>query len=221
MRLGLLGGTFDPVHFGHLDVAEAARRAVGLDQVWLVPSRLPPHRTPPTASTAHRFAMVSLAVQGREGLLASDIETETPGPSYTTETLDRLQARGVDLASVFFILGADAFRDITVWKDYPRVLDRCHFVVVSRPGHTAPALRAALPAVAPRMVSCPCEVPSQPSILLVDVPTSPVSSTDVRRARLGGQPLDGLLPAPVAAHIARHGLYLAAGFRAPHPQGIA
>src|SRR5262245_25924268 len=132
---------------------------------------------------------------------------ETAGPSYTVDTLDRLQARGVDLRSVFFIMGADAFKDIGVWKEYPRVLDRCHFIVVSRPGQSASSLRHALPELAERMVDSPCDVPAEPSILLVDAPTSPVSSTDIRRARDSGDPYGGLLPASVAAHISRHGLY--------------
>src|SRR5690349_1230639 len=134
MRLGLFGGTFDPVHAGHLDVAQAARRALALDEVWMVPARLPPHRVAPVASAAHRFAMVSLAVQDQDGLLASDLEMETPGPSYTSDTLSRLEQRGVALSSVFFVIGADAFRDIPAWKDFPAVLGRCHYVVVSRPG---------------------------------------------------------------------------------------
>jgi nicotinate-nucleotide adenylyltransferase len=209
MRLGLFGGTFDPIHCGHLDVAQAARQQLGLDVVWLIPSRLPPHRTPPHASAAHRFAMVSLAVQDQEGLLACDVEIESPGPSYTSDTLTRLEQRGVDLRSAFLILGADAFRDIAVWRDYPRVLDRTHFVAVSRPGLSATALPAALPALANRMRRCPCEIPPRPSILLVDAETSPVSSTDVRQARAARRPLDGLLPPAVAHHIVRHDLYVA------------
>jgi nicotinate-nucleotide adenylyltransferase len=207
MRLGLFGGTFDPIHFGHLDVAQVAREAVALEAVWIVPARVPPHREAPHASPAHRFAMVALALQDQDGIIASDLEVDTPGPSYTADTLDRLEASGIDLRAVFFIIGADAFREISSWKNYPDVLDRCHFVVVSRPGSPAPALREELPALSARMVDAPCEVPSQPSILLVDAPTSPVSSTDIRRARQQGEPFGGLLPASVAAHITRHGLY--------------
>jgi nicotinate-nucleotide adenylyltransferase len=217
MRLGLFGGTFDPVHAGHLDVARAARTATALDEVWLVPARMPPHRTAPVASAAHRFAMVSLAVQNEHGLLASDLEMDATGPSYTSETLSRLENRGVPLSSVFFVIGADAFRDVPAWKDFPAVLNRCHFVVVSRPGLAASALRGALPNLAPRMVNLPQgtstnkerqrEVPSEPSILLVEAPTSPASSTEIRRAWGDKTVQDGWLPPSVAAHIARHGLY--------------
>ena len=217
MRLGLFGGTFDPVHAGHLDVAHAARRALALDNVWMVPARTPPHRIAPVASAAHRFAMVSLAVQGQDGLLASDLEMDTPGPSYTSQTLIRLEARGVALSSVFFVIGADAFRDVPSWRDFPAFLNRCHFVVVSRPGLAVAALRAALPSLAARMIDVPegtsmskdvpCEVPSEPSILLVEARTSPASSTAIRKGSAEKTLREGWLTPAVAAHIARHGLY--------------
>lgn len=214
MRLGLFGGTFDPVHVGHLDVARAAKRTLGLDRVWFIPARVPPHRHVPYASAAHRFAMASLAVQHESELLVSDVEMDVPGPSYTADTLDRLHAHGVDVRSACFIIGADAFRDITAWRAYPGVLDRCHFAVVSRPGLPAPALRTLLGALAPRMVDAPCAIPSEPSILLVDVPTAPVSSTDVRRSLASGGPIQGMVPDSVADHIARHALYAARGAEA-------
>ena len=216
MRLGLFGGTFDPIHVGHLDVARVAEQALGLDRVWLIPARVPPHRHTPQASAAHRFAMTSLAVQGTDHLLVSDVEMDVDGPSYTAETLDRLQARGVDLTSAFFIIGADAFRDIAAWRAYPAVLDRCHFTVVSRPGLPASTLRHALSGLAPRMVnvppagtSAPFAIPARASILLVDRPTSPISSTDVRRSLASGEPITGMVPDSVADHIRRHALYAA------------
>ena len=218
MKIGLFGGTFDPMHVGHLDVVRAARQALGLDVVWLVPARVPPHRRPPHASASHRFAMAALAIQAEPGVLLSDIEMEATGPSYTTATLDRIEARGWSLGTYVFIIGADAFRDIEAWKDYPRVLDRCHFAVVSRPGIPATALREALPALADRMRDVSSSGPGgrpvsaettagRPGILLVDAPTSSVSSTDIRRAIPRGGSLDGLLPPGVASYIARHGLY--------------
>jgi nicotinate-nucleotide adenylyltransferase len=217
MMIGLFGGTFDPVHVGHLDVARAARTVLALDAVWLVPSRTPPHRRSPEASAAHRFAMAALAIQSEAGMLVSDLELDASGPSYTAATLDRLESRGWDLGSFCFVIGADAFRDIEAWKDYPRVLDRCDFAVVSRPGMPASALRQALPALAGRMVDASASASAgasadrsaarQTSILLVDAPTSPVSSTDVRHAIRRGASLDGLLPVAVANYIARHGLY--------------
>jgi nicotinate-nucleotide adenylyltransferase len=209
MRTGILGGTFDPVHLGHLDVAEAARRALALDVVWVMPARQPPHRAAPRASAAHRFAMVALAVHDRPGLVVSDFEMDADGPSYTSATLDRLEARGLRTAELFLITGADAFRDIATWKDYPALLDRTRFAVVSRPGCPAPGLRRRLPDLAGRMIETPCEIGSRPGIFLVDAPTAPVSSTDVRD-RLGrGDAIDGLVPQAVKTYIERQNLYLA------------
>jgi nicotinate-nucleotide adenylyltransferase len=202
-----LGGTFDPIHLGHLDVAHAARKALGLRRVTLVPSEVPPHRSLPHVSAAHRFAMAALAIQNQEGLAVSDLDMGTDGPSYTSATLDRLAARGIDTTTLFLVTGADAFREIATWKDYPDILERCHFVVVSRPGTPAPGMRDALPDLVDRMVDGEDEIPSSPSIVLVDAPTAPVSSTDVRRRLAWGKPIAGLVPDAVAAYVERHHLY--------------
>jgi nicotinate-nucleotide adenylyltransferase len=207
MTVGLFGGTFDPIHNGHLDVARAARGALGLSEVWVVPARLPPHRSLPVASAVHRFAMAALAIVDDDGLVLSDLEMDTDGPSYTTHTLDRLTERGVDTRVLCLITGADAFLDIRSWKDYPQLLNRCHFAVVSRPGTSALTLPSALPDLAGRMEPATPVLPPRPRILLVDAPTAPVSSTDVRRARAAGQSLAGLVPPAVAAYIDRHALY--------------
>ena len=206
-RLGLLGGTFDPIHQGHLDVAEAARQALGLTHILVVPARLPPHRRAPRASAAHRFAMAALAVESHAQLLVSDMEMEDSAPSYTAATLDRLARRGFDTTSLFFVTGADAFQDIGTWMDYPAILDRCHFVAVSRPGHPAPELPRLLPDLASRMRQTPCDVPAQPAILLVDASTAPVSSTGVRERIRNGESIEQLVPRGVAAYIMKHGLY--------------
>jgi nicotinate-nucleotide adenylyltransferase len=207
MRVGLLGGTFDPIHMGHLDVAEAAQAALGLEEVRLLPAALPPHRRPPFASAAHRLAMARAAAESRAGLVASDVEIQSAGPSYTADTLDRLAAAGLDLRTVFFITGADAFREIATWKGYPDLLDRCHFVVVSRPGCPVSALPAALPELSTRMTEAPEPVPGRPAVFLVDAETAPVSSTDIRRRVAHGESIEGLVPPAVAAYIDQHGLY--------------
>jgi len=206
-RHGVLGGTFDPVHQGHLDVARAAQTALRLADVRLVPARLPPHRGAPHASASDRLAMVERAVAGVPGLQASDLELHAAGPSYTVDTLDRLIAGGADPRGLFFITGADAFRDIAMWKAYPTLLDRCHFVAVSRPGCSAPSLRQALPELVPRMIDAADADGSAPRIVLVDAPTAAVSSTDVRSCVARGRPIDGLVPAAVAAYILERGLY--------------
>jgi len=208
-REGWLGGTFDPIHVGHLDVARAARRALDLDRVWLLPSNVPPHRATPHASSADRMAMTTLATDGEPGLAASDLEIRQDGPSYTSATLERLAAQGLAATEIFFVTGADAFRDIPTWKNFPALLNNCHFVVISRPGCRATGLRQALPALADRMIDAGGAGvdTSHPSIFLVDADTAPVSSTDVRRRVALRAPIEGMVPAAVATYIEDRGLY--------------
>ena len=207
MRIGILGGTFDPVHNGHLDVARAASRALALDEIWLMPCRVPPHRSAPHASASHRFAMAALATSVSKHWLVSDLEMTSEAPSYTVDTIDRLAGRGADMAGLFVITGADAFAAISTWREYPALLDRCHFAVVSRPDQPASAIRRQLPELAARMVTMPAEIPHQPAILLIDAPTAPVSSTEVRQRVAAGDPIADLVPAPVDAYISKHRLY--------------
>ncbi len=212
-RIGVLGGTFDPFHLGHLAVARTARAALALDDVHVIPAAVPPHRHPPLVSSHHRFAMVALGIAGEPHLLVNDIEVADDEPSYTTRTLERLHALGFEPGQLFFIIGADAFAEIATWRAYPRVLDGAHFVVVSRDGRPARSLPSLLPDLAPRMRpaaaagASPVAVPADPSIFLVDAATPAVSSTTIRRRAAAGDALDGLVPPLVAAHIARHGLY--------------
>jgi nicotinate-nucleotide adenylyltransferase len=208
-RLALLGGTFDPIHCGHLDIARAAREALGLDQVALVPANVPPHRRAPEASSAHRFAMAGLASLDDPGLLVSDIEMLDASPSYTSSTLAKLADKGLRGTAVVFITGADAFREIETWRGFPAILEACHFVVVSRPGVPVGGLRRELPALAERMVDLPAPIPDAPAILLVDAVTADVSSTRVRQKVLEGGTIEGMVPATVAAYIRKQALYRA------------
>jgi len=210
-RLGVLSGTFDPIHSGHLDVARAGHEALALDELWLIPSR-PPHRPiRPRASDFHRFAMVALAADEEPWLVACDLELSEDGPSYSSRTLRRIAADGFDPGRIFFLIGADAFAEIATWRDYPALLDLAHFVVVSRPGWPVGSLRASLPGLAARMrdLAPGAAVPVQPAILLVDAATADVSSTEVRRRLASGAPLEGRVPAAVERHALRHGLYRA------------
>jgi len=209
-RTGLFGGTFDPIHVGHLDVARAARKMLGLERVMLIPSHIPPHRAAPRASAAHRFAMAALAVAGEDGLEVSDLEMQSPQPSYTMNTLDRVNARGgVGFGEFVFVTGADAFADVTSWKGYPQLLDRCMFAVVSRPSRSVKDLPGRLPGLASRMVDVDRGgLGAGMPVFLIDAPTAPVSSTDVRERVAAGLSIAGLVPDAVAAHIGKHRLYL-------------
>jgi nicotinate-nucleotide adenylyltransferase len=210
--IGLLGGTFDPVHCGHLDVAHAALddlAALPLERVLFIPANIPPHRDAPHASAADRLAMVRLAIAGEPRFDVSTIELDADAPSYTAATIDRLVASGQRKTDLCFIAGADAFSNVTSWHDYPALLDRCHFAVVSRPGVPASTVRERIPEFAGRMIDVKdrYQTPSRTSIFLIDAHTAPVSSTDVRACIDRGAPLVGLVPDVVAGYIDAHRLY--------------
>jgi len=201
MRIGILGGTFDPIHLGHLEAASAAARRLSLDRVLLLPSRTPPHRSAePRASAFHRFAMAALAAAER-GMLVSDLEVRREGPSYTALTLEALHREGFAPSQLFFITGSDAFAEVAAWYDYPRILQLANFVVVSRPGAPRPS----------ELIPSPeSPIPDGPTVLSVEANTPDVSSTDIRRRVGAGESIDGLVPSGVAGHIRRHHLYVPA-----------
>ncbi len=224
-RTGILGGTFDPIHEGHVAAAEAARAALALDRVLLMPSHLPPHRPAgPRATAFHRFAMVSLAADGHARLEACDLELALPGPSYSAVTLARLLELGFRASQLYFITGTDAFAEIASWRRYPAVLDLANFVVISRPGQSFDGLRAKLPDLVGRMqvVDGPAatEVDDERrAILLVNAATPDVSSTSVRERAARGESLSGLVAPAVERHIEKHGLY--GSTRNPSGSGLA
>lgn len=217
MTLGVLGGTFDPIHLGHVAAAEAAQQALSLDRIVIVPSHIPPHRIDPTTASAEdRFAMAELAAADRPGWSASRIEIDRDGPSYTYDTLIALlqgpalskrsasrsdEVRESKGTQNFFITGADAFAEIATWSRYPAILDLANFVVVSRPGITLDSLRERVPsAFTPRPAA-------KTRVILVEARTPDVSSTEIRRRARAGASLSGLVPESVADYIHIHGLY--------------
>lgn len=208
-RIGILGGTFDPIHCGHIDLGTAAQKALNLTSLVIIPANIPPHRRRPIASGFHRFAMVALAIGGRSGWRASDLELSSDTPSYTATTLQRLREQGYAAPELFFVIGADAFAEIDSWKHYPEILEETHFAVVSRPGWAVADLRDRLPGLAERMFdAAPTNHPSRPaSIFLIDAPTADVSSTGIRERRMASMSISGLVPAGVEQHIEQHGLY--------------
>jgi len=224
-RIGILGGTFDPIHNGHLDVGDAAALALNLQRVYAITANVPPHRPQPFASAFHRFAMASMAISGREGWRASDLELRTPAPSYTSVTLEKFHEREYAPCELFFILGADAFADVGTWKDYPAILADAHFVVVSRPGFPVDFMPRRLPLLADRMVRPPLDAISQidPAIILIEAQTQDVSSSAIRQLCEQGNRLDGLVPEAVQQHIEQHGLYtsMMPGRRAADAGGVS
>jgi len=212
MTLGVLGGTFDPIHHGHITAGVRAQAALSLDEILLVPSRMPPHRSagaPPEA----RFEMAALAAAEQPGWTASDIELRRDGPSYTFDTLTELAGE-----QKFFIIGADAFAEIATWSRYPAVLDLAHFVVVARPGITLHSLQARVPDLADRMTTPDLFKPEasspktdrQTRVILLETATPDVSSTEIRRRVRAGESISGLVPDSVASYITSHHLYVEA-----------
>src|SRR5204862_6449326 len=170
---------FDPIHCGHVDVAEAAEAALDLSRMFLITANIPPHRDHPVASPCPRYAMVVLAIGSRLTWRASDMELRSDEPSYTSTTLARFHERGYGRTELFFVLGADAFAEIPAWRDYPAIFDAAHFVVVSRPGTSVTGIPERMPSIARRMTLKPTDVASatDPLIFLIDAPTADVSAS--------------------------------------------
>jgi nicotinate-nucleotide adenylyltransferase len=213
-RLGLLGGTFDPIHFGHLDAAAAAQQSLGLDEIRFVPSHDPPHRpADPRASAFHRFALVALAIEGQPSYRASDLELRRDGLSYTSDTLRTLHGEGWSASQIFFILGADAFAEIATWREFPAVLDAANFVVIARPGTTLDAAAARTPSLRARLRRADGTAfeGGDTFVFLVEALTRDVSSTAIRARLAAGQSIDDLVPSAVARHIVAHKLYESCG----------
>ncbi|MBM3295037.1 MAG: nicotinate (nicotinamide) nucleotide adenylyltransferase [Candidatus Aminicenantes bacterium] len=213
-RVGLFGGTFDPVHKGHLRAASAAVGRFGLERMHFIPSAIPPHkRATDMASAEDRMAMVELAVRGRRRFVPSPIEVRAGATSYSVVTLDEFR-REAPGARHFFLLGVDAFCEIETWREWRRLLDLCRLIVVARPG--AP-LAAARRAVEPSLRSAFAEVgPSvrlgeafleAHRIFLFPIDALPVSSTEIRRRVRDGLPIRGLVPPAVECYIHRENLY--------------
>ncbi len=202
-RIGILGGTFDPIHLGHLEAASAARRELSLDRILILPARTPPHRSiEPRASVFHRFAMAALAAAERD-MIVSDLELQREGPSFTALTLEALHRDGYAPSHLYFITGSDAFAEVNTWYDYPRILGLANFVVVSRPGAPRPADLIPNP-------QSPVPDPIRPTVLSVEADTPNVSSTEIRRRVGAGEPIESLVPSSVAGHIRRNRLYVPA-----------
>jgi nicotinate-nucleotide adenylyltransferase len=198
--LGVMGGTFDPVHYGHLTVAEQTRETLGLASVVFIPAGVPPHkRDRPVTLARHRLAMVELAVAGNPWFAVSRLELDRPGPSYAVETLDALAAsadqEGRDRP--VFILSVEALAGFATWRDPGRILDLCRIAVVPRRGTAGPD-RAWLTARFPRQ---------EDRFIFLDGPQLGHSATDIRSRAAAGRSIRYLVPPAVAAYIGEHHLY--------------
>lgn len=210
-RLGILGGTFDPIHYGHLDAADAASAALALEKVVLIPAYDQPLRViDPRATAYQRFALTALAIADRPECSVSDVELLRQGRSYTADTLQTLHASGWRASQLFFILGTDAFAGMAGWHGYPGFLDLAHFVVIARPGLSIEEATQRTPELRPRMSPVPREHVASDGptrIFLVHAHTRDVSSTMIRERLASGKSIDDLVPRAVGRHIQKHHLY--------------
>jgi len=217
-RIGLLGGTFDPVHNGHLQMAEIARGLCHLQEVWFIPASMPPHKNQhAVAGFGHRAEMIQLAIAGRTGFRLSTIEAGLPEPSYTIDTLRYLHANVVQPAAAadfFFIIGADAFLDITSWKSSRSVLEAVHFVVLGRSGCASDEVTALIDRLGYKPDD-PLGGWSHPSFqkkifffCYPEISIIDISSSVIRQKIKDDMPVDKFVPSPVLKYIQCHGLYL-------------
>jgi nicotinate-nucleotide adenylyltransferase len=211
-KIGLFGGTFNPVHWGHLRSAEEIREAFNLTQVIFIPVHVPPHKKSGVTSAAHRFSMVKRAIRGNRFFCASDIELQRPGKSYSIDTIRHFHGLAGGEQKIFFIIGTDAFREIYTWKDYPAFFSACNFIVMDRPG--APGVQAKQ--ILPRDIRneftfrnterCFVHI-SGCRIHLYSVTQLDISSTVIRTHIQQGRSIRYLVPPAVERYIAEQRLY--------------
>lgn len=207
----VFGGTFDPFHRGHLAAAEAVARSFSAPIHLLLAAR-PPHRPPPAASPEDRLALLHAAAAPRPWLRVDARELRRPGPGFTVDNLAELRTEIGDRTPLVFVLGRDAFRDFQRWRDWPRILQLAHLLVLSRPGENAPLPASLREELLRRRAEAAGSLTEVPSGRILEFPLEPVpvSASEVR-ARLGrGEDAQVLLPAEVAAEIERRGLYRSA-----------
>ncbi|MCK4325868.1 nicotinate-nucleotide adenylyltransferase [bacterium] len=192
MRIGILGGTFNPVHCGHLVAADEVREKLALEKVIFVPSASPPHKNhPDIAPPEDRYQMTILATQSNPFFSASDLELQRPGKSYSIETVKKfLNIYGKD-TKLYFITGTDAILEIFTWKDREELLKLCQFIVATRPGFDAGKIERTI----------------LKQVHLLKIPGLDISSTDIRSRIKEGRTIKYLLPEKVEEYIYEHGLY--------------
>lgn len=210
-RIGILGGTFNPVHVGHLRSALEVAEMMGLDELRLVPSARPPHRETPQVSAQDRLAMVRLAVAGEPQLTVDDQELRRERPSYTIETLESLRTELGQQAQVFLLLGWDAYCGLPSWHRWQALLEHCHILVMQRPDADTEAPEALRDVQAARSVADPLALntPAGQISFVWQAPLA-ISATRIRQLLANGRSVRYLVPDAVLAYIQANGLYRAA-----------
>jgi nicotinate-nucleotide adenylyltransferase len=196
-RVGVIGGTFDPIHYGHLAAAEEARVKVELERVVFVVAGVPPHKLDEEVTPVeHRLAMVELGIQSNPCFELSRVDVDRPGPSYTVDTISILQERFGEETELFFVMGLDSLVELPTWHEPHRLVQLCRLVAVSRPGFDVD------------LAGLESEVPGLSSRLeIIDMPEVDISSTDLQRRVRDGLPIKYQVPEQVERYIREFQLY--------------
>jgi len=213
--IGLFGGTFNPIHNGHLKAAEEVLKHIPLDFILFIPSYIPPHKNRTEVVTVdHRLNMVRIACRLKPEFKVSEVEARSPGPSYSIITLRQLK-KDYPGDRFFFIVGSDAFLEIETWKDYNDLLIESSFVIVSRPGFGLELLEEVINKVKPIQLfvlkensAISIKQLSTGCLYLLETQTPDISSTEIRKRLRAGLPISGLVPPGVEEYIKKHKLYL-------------
>jgi nicotinate-nucleotide adenylyltransferase len=188
-RIGILGGTFDPIHNGHIYLAKKTLKKIDLDKIILIPTYLTPHKTDVKITPAiHRYNMTRLAVSGIKGLEVSDMEIKRKGHSYSVDTLRSIRKKAGEKAEIFFITGSDSLKDMDKWKDLDRILEISKFIIVKRPGFALKHLR--------------------PEFIIISIKAKNISASDIRNRVKEGRSITSLVPKKVQVYIKNKRLYL-------------
>ena len=212
--IGIFGGTFDPIHHGHLRLAQEALEQCGLQQVRFIPSGMPPHRTAPYATAEHRLNMVRIALQGNASFVLDEREIRREGPCYTVDTLRSLRAETGAQQPLCLLMGGDAFLALHTWRDWETLFELAHLVVVQRPGlplgNAMCTANAALrQQYIARLAPAPRIAHESPygGIVVLDMPLLEISATDIRQRCAGEKNIQYLLPDPVITYLQSQNLY--------------
>ena len=219
IRLGLLGGSFNPIHNGHLTIARHVHERMQLSRVLFIPTGDPPHKRDGSLAPVNvRLEMVRLAIADHPLFTVSDIEIQRQGKSYSIDTIRALQHHYGPSTELFFIIGLDAFLDFPTWREPNELLQLCHFVIVPRPGQSFLALAgmALLPALDPKGLTgldtgvlhrLDIAIHASPGVTCLALPPCPTSASDIRQRVRDRKSLANMLPPPVESYILQHSLY--------------
>jgi nicotinate-nucleotide adenylyltransferase len=213
MRIGILGGTFDPIHYGHLEMACGVKALFNCDRIFIMPAYSPPHKSREAISSSyHRYAMAAMATVNLDGIEVSRLELEAPSQPYTVQTIARLKETLQDQVELFFIMGADSFRELDTWRNHQKLIESTNIVVMTRPGYNIPLdelgakFQTRIEDMRGRHVPVG-QLGDSPVIFLTDLIQRDISATAIRDAIVRGEPISQWVTETVAQYISKYRLY--------------